>query len=144
MPLLLVRHARAGERSEWEGDDRERPLDPVGVEQAGELDELLSGLPINAVYTSPYRRCVQTVEPLAAARSLAIEERDELGEERQTDGKALLRALAGRDVVVCGHGGLEAALDRPPKWRKGSTFVVDESLRVVAVLRPRAGAPPDR
>jgi len=144
MPLLLVRHGRAGERSEWDGDDRDRPLDQVGMRQAGELDELLAGLSIEAVYTSPYRRCIETVEPIAAARSLALEERDELGEERQVDGIALVRSLAGHDVLVCGHGGLEAALQRTPKWRKGSTFVVDESLRVVAVLRPRAGARPDR
>ncbi len=145
MPLLLLRHGRAGDRSEWQGDDRERPLDERGLAQADALVELLEELPIEAVYSSPYRRCVQTVEPLVAARGLAIDERDELGEERQsTDGVDLVRSLAGRGVVVCGHGGLETALVDPPKWRKGSTFVVDEQLRVTAVLTPRAGAPQAR
>jgi 8-oxo-dGTP diphosphatase len=141
MPLLLVRHARAGERSEWQGDDRERPLDRTGVAQANALVALLERLPITTIYSSPYRRCVQTVEPLAAARVLPIEHCDKLGEERQaTDGIELVRSLAGMDVLVCGHGGLEAALVDPPKWRKGSTFVVDESLRVAKVLRPRGSA----
>ena len=141
MALLLVRHARAGERSEWQGDDRERPLDRAGIAQAQELVALLDSLPVTAVYSSPYRRCVETVEPLASARMLTIEECDELGEEQQaTAGVELVRSLAGKDVVVCGHGGLEAALVDPPKWRKGSTFVVDESLGVATVLRPRAGA----
>jgi 8-oxo-dGTP diphosphatase len=137
MPLLLVRHARAGERSEWQGDDRERPLDRRGVEQAEALVGLLEQLPVAAIYSSPYRRCIQTVEPLASKRGLGIEQRDELGEEQQsTEGVELARSLAGSDVVVCGHGGLEAALVDPPKWRKGSTFVVDERLRVATVLRP--------
>ena len=139
MPLLLVRHARAGERSEWQGDDRERPLDRTGIAQAQELVALLESLPVTAVYSSPYRRCVETVEPLASSRTLPIELRDELGEEQQaTAGIELVRSLAGRDVVVCGHGGLETALVDPPKWRKGSTFVVGENLSVATVLRPQA------
>ena len=134
MPLLLVRHAWAGKRSEWEGkDDRKRPLDARGEQQAQELIERLAAYAIREIHTSPYTRCVQTVEPLAAARGLEPILRDELGEERQwRDGAALVGELAGRDVVICGHGGLEAALVDPPKWRKGAAFVVDEDLKVVA------------
>jgi phosphohistidine phosphatase SixA len=139
MSLLLVRHARAGDRSRWRGDDRERPLDEVGIAQARGLVELLGTFTIEAILSSPYHRCLQTVEPLAAARDLVIEARDELGEEHQlTEGVELVQSLAGRDVVVCGHGGLESALVDPPRWRKGETFVADERLRVVATFRPRA------
>lgn len=135
MPLVLVRHAWAGERDEWDGDDRERPLDARGEEQARELVARLEELPIEEIQTSPYRRCVQTVEPLAAARGLELVLRPELGEERQaTDGLVLVRGLADRDVVVCGHGGLERALVDPPRWRKGVAFVVDAELRVTDVL----------
>ena len=135
MPLLFVRHAWAGKRSEWEGDDSKRPLDTRGEQQAQELVERLAPYAIAEIYTSPYTRCVQTVVPLAAARDLEPIMRSELGEEQQwRDGAALVSELAGRDVVVCGHGGLEAALVDPPKWRKGAVFVVDEDLRVVAEL----------
>src|ERR1051325_4834537 len=37
VPLLLIRHASAGSRSEWEGDDRDRGLDERGVDQARRL-----------------------------------------------------------------------------------------------------------
>ena len=135
MPLLLVRHAWAGKRSEWEGDDSKRPLDARGELQARDLIERLAAYAIEEIHTSPYTRCVQTVEPLAAARGLEPILRDELGEDRQwRDGAALVGELAGRDVVVCGHGGLEAALVDPPKWRKGAAFVVDQDLRVVAEI----------
>jgi 8-oxo-dGTP diphosphatase len=141
MPLLLVRHARAGEASAWKGDDRERPLDERGVVQARALVELLGPYPVETIYSSPARRCIQTVEPLAAARGLTIEERDELGEKRQSSaGIDLVHSLAGKDVVVCGHGGLDDALREaevdPPKWKKGMTFVVGPDLRVSAVLFP--------
>ncbi len=135
MPLLLLRHAHAGERGTWGDDDTTRPLDERGEERALRLVELLEGYPVSEILTSPYTRCVQTVRPLAAARGLEPQLRDELREDLQwTDGVELVRSLAGRDVVVCGHGGLEQALPDPPKWRKGAVLVVDKSLRVVAEL----------
>ena len=135
MPLLLVRHASAGERNAWGPDDGTRPLDESGEQRAQALEGVLASYPIDEILTSPFTRCVQTVTPLAAARGLAPSLRSELGEEHQsTDGIALVRSLAGRDVVVCGHGGLEHALVGAPKWRKGAVLVADGELRVVAQL----------
>lgn len=132
MPLLLVRHAWAGDRDKWEGDDRERPLDERGRRQAEDLVERLQPYPIEAILSSPARRCVETVEPLARARGLEIEVRPELSEDLQgTEGVALVRSLAGRDVVVCGHGGLERALPEAPKWKKGAVLVVGPALDVL-------------
>ena len=137
MPLVLLRHASAGSRETWIGDDRERALDERGARQASDLVALLADLPLTRIVSSPYRRCVQTVEPLAAARNLEVELRDELGEERQfDDGIALVRSLAEVDVVVCGHGGLESALRDAPRWKKSAAFVVDTDLRVLEVRRP--------
>jgi 8-oxo-dGTP diphosphatase len=138
MPLLLVRHARAGDRHAWEGDDGERPLDTRGAAQAEQLVHALSPFRVDRVLSSPARRCVQTVEPLAAARGLEIELRDELSETRQADdGAALLATHAGDDVLVCGHGGLEHALPEPPrKWRKGATLVVGPGLTLEDELPP--------
>ena len=55
----------------------------------------------------------------------------------RTSGVAeFVRSLADRDVVVCGHGGLESlVLEDPPRWRKGETFVSTTSLRLVPSLR---------
>lgn len=136
MPLLLVRHARAGDRDTWEGDDRERPLDPRGLEQANALVLLLSSFPVRAILSSPYLRCVQTVEPLAAARELEIELRAELGEELQlTAGIELVRAHAGQDAVICGHGGLEHAVPGAPRFKKGAALVLGPQLELLETLR---------
>lgn len=122
--VLLIRHASAGKRTEWEGDDRRRPLDERGRKQALRLVGLLAEYPIERILSSPYDRCVQTVEPLADARGLAIEVREELGEERQADdGAALVAGLLGTDTAVCCHGGLsEVVIGESQK--KGETLVV--------------------
>lgn len=91
----------------------------------------LRGFPLTRILSSPYDRCVQTVEPLAAARGVEIELCDELGEEQQhAHGAQLARELAGQAVALCVHGGLsDAAFGE--RQKKGETLVVDADGRVV-------------
>ena len=133
--LLVIRHARAGERSEWEGDDRLRPLDAKGRRQAEALVDALAGFPLTRILSSPYDRCAQTVGPLAAARNLVVESSDELGEEHQhREGTMLARSLVGQAVALCVHGGLsDAAFGE--RQKKAETLVVDEAGRVVDRIR---------
>lgn len=125
MIVLLVRHARAGERAEWEGDDRLRPLDEKGLQQAQGLVELLAEYPIGRILSSPFLRCTQTVEPLADARTLAVEEVDELAEGRtRQDVVSLLSSTEETCVVLCTHGDVvEELLDDGLK--KGATEVLE-------------------
>ena len=133
--LLVIRHAWAGESSQWKGDDRRRPLDKRGTEQARALVDALASFEIERILSSPADRCMQTVEPLAAARGLLVEIRDELGEERQWhDGVQLARSLASEPVAICVHGGLsdDAFGERQ---KKAETLVVDRAGSVVERLR---------
>lgn len=125
MIVLLVRHARAGERAEWEGDDRLRPLDEKGLQQAQGLVELLAEYPIGRILSSPFLRCTQTVEPLADARTLAVEEVDELAEGRtRQDVVSLLSSTEETCAVLCTHGDVvEELLDDGLK--KGATEVLE-------------------
>lgn len=135
--MLLIRHGSAGERTAWTGDDGDRPLDQKGEAQAERLVALLAAFSIDRILSSPALRCVATVEPLAQARDLPIEIREELTEEEQdAAGSELVRSLAASDAAVCGHGGLErAALPAAPPWQKGAVLVVDAGLRVAESLR---------
>ena len=150
MTLVLVRHTSAGDRAAWEGDDRLRPLDKKGRRQAKELRERLEGVPIRRIVSSPYLRCVQTVEPLAKALGLVVEKAPELGEERQwSDGPPLLAALLADDAVACVHGGVERSLGFDDRFRKGAVWLFDGRARkpadpVAATRRgaSRTGAPP--
>jgi phosphohistidine phosphatase SixA len=139
MPLLLVRHAKAGDRESWHGDDAGRPLDERGWRQAEGLVGALASYPVERILSSPARRCLETVEPLGRARGLTIDVRPELSEELQDmAGTELLRSLADTDSVVCGHGGLEHALPDPPRWRKGEVLVIGPHLNVLESIRPPA------
>jgi phosphohistidine phosphatase SixA len=136
MSLLLVRHASAGDPSEWEGDDRERPLDERGCRQAEALVEALGEFELERIVSSPYLRCVQTVEPLARARGLEIELDDACGAHRLGDVPNVLEGLRGLNAAVCTHGDLPFLGDR--KYKKGSVWVVDSDLRPARYIRPPA------
>lgn len=139
MRVVLVRHARAGDRSKWEGDDRLRPLDSKGLRQAEGLVTVLRDYPIERVLSSPYLRCTQTVEPLAQARGLAVEERTELAEEAtRADVLRLLGELDEENVVLCTHGDVTEELVGE-ELRKGSTQVLElegDRLRRLEYLPP--------
>jgi 2,3-bisphosphoglycerate-dependent phosphoglycerate mutase len=73
--LLLVRHAHA----EWVPDET-RPLSEVGRRDAVRIARLLRPESPVAIYSSPYRRARESVEPLAASLGLSIEIMDDLRE----------------------------------------------------------------
>lgn len=122
MSVLLLRHARAGERAAWTGDDRLRPLDERGLRQALALRELAQRA-IGRIVSSPYRRCVETVEPLAEALGIPIELDDRLAEGASTQlALVLLGELDGG--LACTHGDvIEAVLGYG--LRKGAVAVTD-------------------
>src|ERR1700674_972388 len=106
MPALyFIRHAKAGSRSHWQGDDRARPLSKSGVRQAEGLVSVLGSDAISAVFSSPYLRCVQTVEPLARARRLAVQETRHLAEGARLKGAyRFIEDPDLDDAVLCTHG----------------------------------------
>jgi phosphohistidine phosphatase SixA len=129
--IVLLRHASAGERDEWDDDDRLRPLDERGHEQARLLVDALSSVRVARVLTSPYVRCVQTVEPLAAARGLAVEQADALAEGAGRDAALALAADAGADALLCTHGDVvEALLEAGLKKGAAALLETDDAARV--------------
>ena len=78
MQLLLIRHALPHRSEHGNGSDPE--LAEPGVEQARRLPAALERYPLARLISSPQRRAVQTAEPLAAARGLAIEIEPRLAE----------------------------------------------------------------
>ena len=104
--LYLLRHAESTvspdvPESDW-------PLSETGREQAQALVDRLTGCRINAIYSSPYRRAVATVRPLAAERDLSVRTDDRLRERELTDRwlddhmEALRRVWNDFDLVLPG------------------------------------------
>jgi 8-oxo-dGTP diphosphatase len=135
--LLLIRHAAAGSRKDWKGDDRLRPLSPKGQRQAKALVEQLEPWAPSRVLSSPFLRCIETVRPLAGELGLKVEAADELAEGEGLSAVNLVRSLHDTHVALCTHGDVipeilvaladEDHLDLGPAPRqaKGSTWVLE-------------------
>jgi 8-oxo-(d)GTP phosphatase len=150
--VLLVRHGVAGSAATWPGDDRDRPLDACGIEQADELVRLLAHYEVGSILSADVRRCTATVKPLADALGLPVRPEPLLSEVgypgREEEAVALLRRLgdAEHDAVACSQGevipdlvGRLASADRyliarPVPSRKGSAWAltIDADGRLVA------------
>jgi probable phosphomutase (TIGR03848 family) len=77
--LFVIRHGLTGQTGRMlYGQTRGIDLDDRGRRQADALRERFTGVKLTAVYSSPLERCVQTMEPLAAAARLPIVVRDDL------------------------------------------------------------------
>jgi 2,3-bisphosphoglycerate-dependent phosphoglycerate mutase len=71
--LLLVRHAEAMTRVVGGPNELERPLTANGRRQAELLVAALSDFDITGIVSSPYRRAVETVAPLASALGVTVD-----------------------------------------------------------------------
>lgn len=147
MALLLLRHAEAGNPRRWDPLDHLRPLSAWGRAQAQALVGLLGPYAVTRVLTSPYVRCIQSVEPLAEHLGLHVEERFELEEGTgAAPTLALLDSLAGTNAVLCTHGDVmrdvlgalaASGLDLPGEFpsAKGATWVLEGDRRPFASAR---------
>ena len=142
--LLLVRHAKAGNRRQWDGDDALRPLSGTGREQAQHLTELLPLFGPDRIVSAPPVRCRETVAGTAERLGLPVHEEPLFGdaghEQDPQGGSARLHELAAHRGVtlVCSQGTAIPALlgalvaERPVPGvdpdevpsRKGSTWVL--------------------
>lgn len=103
--VWLVRHAAAGDRSKWTGDDQLRPLTSKGQRQAEAIADALAPIGVDAVYSSRYVRCRETVLPLAARIGVPVEDHECLAEgARAARTLEWLASMGGRHVVACSHG----------------------------------------
>ncbi len=151
--LYLVRHAKAGSRSRWDEDDRLRPLTPAGHRQAVAIAERLAEHTTGGrLLSSPFQRCVETLQPLAKATGIAIETDERLSEGAIVGPVLELLATLPEGSVLCSHGDVipdtMQALQRrgtefrgEPDWRKGSVWVLRREDGVIT--RAKAWAPPD-
>lgn len=128
--FFLIRHAHAGERGKWEGDDLHRPLSRRGHAQAVGIADALGAATITKVLSSPATRCIETVSPLAERHGRKVETVRELREGADpTKVIALMEHHASKKgVALCGHGDvIPAVIDL--LHRRGMTIDGDVGTR---------------
>ena len=133
--IFLVRHAKAGDRGAWQGDDADRPLSRAGERQAKAIATRLAGKRATVLYSSPYARCVGTLAPLAEELGTEVHVEQRLCEgSRFEDVLELIADIEDRGVL-CTHGDVIAdvisalhrrgmEIDTPLEWRKASVWVL--------------------
>ncbi|MCB2222617.1 MAG: histidine phosphatase family protein [Actinobacteria bacterium] len=131
--IHVFRHAHAGRRADWDGDDVDRPLSARGRAEAEAIAGRLAPLGVRRILTSPYLRCVQSVEPLAGAVGVPVEVERALAEEAPGHLVDALLAGVGPGAVLCSHGDVISGLlgrlaaggtdlDAGLVWEKGSVW----------------------
>jgi len=149
MEIHLVRHAHAGSRKAWDGDDRDRPLSDRGWVQAEGIEKALADVGVDRVWSSAYVRCIQTLDPLAERLGLEVEVVEPLsegGSGAEALDLLLYAARSGLTVAACSHGdvipavvatalGRGAQLDGPASAAKGGRYVLSVADGAVAALR---------
>ena len=137
--LVVVRHADAGDKRNWQGPDTLRPLSSTGLRQAEGLVIRLEDYPVERILSSPTVRCRQTVEPLARDRYLQIEPVEDLGvDSGLAETLAMFWDRGLHDALLCSHGetigqllmhlaadGLVA--EDPLHWPKGSAWLLQRT-----------------
>jgi 8-oxo-dGTP diphosphatase len=136
LTIYLVRHAKAGNRREWRGDDDLRPLSPGGHVQAEWIANGLLAHGVTRIVSSPYVRCRQSVDPLGQQLRLPVELSDALAEGATvTDTMRLIEKMTDETAVLCTHGDVvgnvlehieHLGVELPHhRLEKGSTWVFD-------------------
>jgi 8-oxo-(d)GTP phosphatase len=108
VPLILLRHATALPRTDFRGDDAERPLEETGRADAKTLAVLLSCFaPAAHVVSSPAVRCADTVRPYAELTGATVRPEPALGVSRTdpSGSRDLITRIvaAGEPAVCCAH-----------------------------------------
>jgi broad specificity phosphatase PhoE len=154
MTIYVVRHAQAGDRRAWAGDDRVRPLSPAGHRQAQALARILGDARFERLLSSPSVRCIETLAPLAAVRRMPIEPVEGLAEGTALrEALALVQKHAPHGAVCCTHGDVLPMLlehfaahgvdvGPAPEWPKGCTWAFEtdatNEVRAARYLPPPA------
>jgi 8-oxo-dGTP diphosphatase len=152
--LVILRHTQARSRKAWRRDDRERPLLATGKVQARKLVPVLAAYDLRRLVCSSSTRCVQTLEPYAAASGHRLRKNPLLSEEDSTKPgvRALMTGLVDQlherppsagGLVVCTHRPVlpwvfDAAGIEDPGLAPGELLVLHlRKHRIVATERHR-------
>ena len=109
-PIVVLRHAKALSRDEWNRPDAARPLTERGRRQAASLVGPLRSFGVRRIVSSDATRCVTTVAPFAKAEGRAVRTTELISQDAWEEGASDARTVVGKRVrsrkpaVLCSHG----------------------------------------
>lgn len=142
--LYLIRHAESAPSVSL--PEPEWPLSEAGQAQALHLRDALASAGISRICSSPYKRAVDTIRPLAEAMKLEIILRDNLRERKLTNGwvddfQALVRrawddfdfALPGCESSTAAQKRIVRTIDALALAHSGETIAVSSHGNVIGL-----------
>ncbi|MCH4209095.1 MAG: NUDIX hydrolase [Bifidobacterium sp.] len=127
--LLIVRHGRAEARKQWKGSDAERPITPKGAAAAYALNRELACYAPMRLVTSPWVRCLETIEVFSWQTGLPMMTADELTED----------AFAENPQAACER--IDAEINRLLSGAYGAQFVTARHRAAQPQATPRPQPP---
>ena len=108
MHLYILRHGNAGDRDEWSGDDRKRPLTAEGREEMRAVAKGIRwlGLKIDTLIASPLTRARETADFIEQALHPPRYETSELlapGSDLRALGNLLVAYPQMQELMIVGH-----------------------------------------
>ncbi|TDB92813.1 NUDIX hydrolase [Actinomadura sp. 7K534] len=132
-PLVILRHASAGEKAEWRDADELRPLDAAGRAEAADLAALLHTYGPARLISSATARCLETVLPYARRTGTRIVTDPAFTVGATTPEQAMDGLLSlvddGVPTIVCTHGEVVSELVTGLCAKTGEKAPDDPSLR---------------
>lgn len=139
MSIYLIRHAKAGKKSQFDGPDVQRPLDEAGWLQAKALATRIASYNPTCLLSSPYLRCMQTLQDLGAQTDLPVRSEARLAEDSDIGAFIGLLDAVADGAVLCSHGDMIPAAIRLLE-RRGMTIMTEPDSRKASVwVLDRAG-----
>lgn len=132
--IILVRHGRTDYNDAKKQDSLNKAnLTDFGKNQAEEIAKLLEKVEIDAIYSSPFNRCLDTISPLSKAKNLEISKVENFQELQKpswqdTEFKCSdLKwddAVAGDETLPQAEARIRESLEKIIKENAGKTIVI--------------------
>ena len=143
--VTVVRHGRARRRSAWRRGESSRPLTPKGAAQAVALIPVLAAFGVREVVTSPWKRCLDTIEPYASKAGITLVSQKSLTEAAHAENPAATAEVMGelivhpRDAAVSTHRPVLADVvdtvgEATRRWTVGTLPAKDPYLRTGEIM----------
>ncbi|MEV6267740.1 NUDIX domain-containing protein [Kribbella sp. NPDC051936] len=149
--VIVVRHAEALKRKDWDYKDSLRPLSTSGTAVAQRLTGVLAALGVNRIISSDAERCVATVTPYGALIDRHIHLWPQISERGYNTDPDGMRGLServwkpGKVTAICSHRPVLPALARELGLKVGKfstgAFLAAHRLADGTVIHERFSAP---
>ncbi|NQZ77007.1 MAG: histidine phosphatase family protein [Ekhidna sp.] len=94
--FILVRHSEKAKDG-----TQNPPLNEAGTIRSSNLAEMLSNQPVAALYATPFKRTIETLQPIAEIQDLEVQSYEPHATEEWL--KSLIQKHMGGTVVIAGH-----------------------------------------